>query len=219
MTETGGQGGDKPRWNRAVPSQHEQFELKRQAVLIEAGRAFSRAGYHNTSLDDVAEALNVSKPTLYRYFRSKQEILYECHKVALRLGEESVRYASATGSSGLARILTFLEHYVRALGGELGALAALRDQFALAPEQLEEIRARRRAFEDVFRGWVVVGIEDGSVRPCDPATAVACFMGAVNWLPVWFSPEGPRSATEVARTFVDIFEGGLGTHVTRAVHD
>ena len=42
--------------------------------IIEAGRdIFERKGYYNTSMQDVAEACNISKATLYKLFRSKED--------------------------------------------------------------------------------------------------------------------------------------------------
>ena len=72
-------------WKNVVLSRDQQFALKRAALLRQAARAFSAHGYHDTSLDDVARRLNVTKPTLYYYFASKDEILFE----AQRLGMDS----------------------------------------------------------------------------------------------------------------------------------
>ena len=49
-------------------------ELKREAVIHAAARAFNEHGYHNTSLDDIAAALEVTKPTIYYYFPDKEEL-------------------------------------------------------------------------------------------------------------------------------------------------
>ncbi len=51
---------------------------KREAVLRTAVQLFLEQGYHGTTLNDVAERLNITKPALYNYFRGKDEILYEC---------------------------------------------------------------------------------------------------------------------------------------------
>ena len=48
---------------------------KKEAVLRMAVRLFLENGVHRTSLAEVAAALNITKPALYNYFRSKDEIL------------------------------------------------------------------------------------------------------------------------------------------------
>lgn len=77
------------RWNNAVSGADEQYELKRQAVIAEASKAFGRQGSQNVSLDEIANALNVTKPALYYYFKSKQELIYECHELAMKIGDRS----------------------------------------------------------------------------------------------------------------------------------
>ena len=51
---------------------------KTEAVLQAAARLFYRRGFHGTSLDDIARSLGVSKPTLYYYVASKEQILFAC---------------------------------------------------------------------------------------------------------------------------------------------
>src|SRR3569832_1763296 len=57
--------------------------LKRDAVILAAARAFRARGYHNTSLDDLAASLKVTKPTLYLYVPNKEAILFECFRAGL----------------------------------------------------------------------------------------------------------------------------------------
>src|SRR6202008_2553502 len=64
-------------WKNASQTNDEISRLKRDAIIREAARIFSRDGFHNASLDDVARVLDVSKGTLYNYVRDKQEILFE----------------------------------------------------------------------------------------------------------------------------------------------
>lgn len=92
---------DRPRWNNLVKSPDEQYRLKRQAVIAEAVRAFGRDGYQNTSLDDIAGRLNVTKPALYYYFKSKNELLYECHNLAMDIGDRAIEHAETQGGTGL----------------------------------------------------------------------------------------------------------------------
>ena len=47
---------------------------KRQAILNAAKRAFIAHGYSGTSMEAIAEAAPVSKPTLYNHFKGKQEL-------------------------------------------------------------------------------------------------------------------------------------------------
>src|SRR5437879_12320463 len=63
--------------------------VKREAVIRAAAREFNRKGYHNTSLDDIAARLEVTKPTVYYYVTSKEQLLLQC----LAAGVEQIRAA------------------------------------------------------------------------------------------------------------------------------
>ena len=78
--------------------------MKRDAVIRAAARAFNEQGFHNTSLDDIAAALEVTKPTIYYYVTNKEQLLFECFvaglepiRAALREREESQRARRASG--------------------------------------------------------------------------------------------------------------------------
>lgn len=189
-----------------VASQDEQFRLKRTALLREAARAFNARGFHNTSLDDVAAALGVTKAALYHYVRSKQEILFECHMMAYELGDQALAHVREHSGTGLEKVGLVVRRFVELYSGEMGRFAVLSEHDALEPEQRDAVLARRDAFDRALRGLVEQGIADGSIRPLDAKLAVLFFMGAVNWMATrWFRPDGPLTAVELAAGFEDLF--------------
>ncbi len=197
------------RWNDAVLTRDELYRLKRQAVIREAGRAFSKEGFHGTSLEDIAKTLNVTKAALYHYVKGKHEILYECHKLAHDLGEEAIDMARREGKSGLEKLTLFLRSYIETLTGEFGSCVVLTDIDSLRANDRDEIIARRDKFDRSFRAIIQEGIEDGSIRGCDPKLADLMIMGAVNWIPKWYSPDGERTGSEIAEGFVSLMVHGL----------
>ena len=199
------------RWKNSLQTSDEIQRLKRDAVLREAGRAFSRHGYHNTSLDDVARALGISKGTLYNYVRDKQEILYAFHQLAYELSDRAFAHGRACGGSGAEMLRNVIVHYIELLTDELGACGALMEVDALRPEDRAEAAKRRDAFERAFVAIITEGIRDGSVRAVDPKLAVFTFMGAINWLPRWFNPDGRLPVKVVAEQMADLLLSGLTT--------
>lgn len=198
------------RWATAVPSREEQHAAKRLALIREAGRAFSRKGFHNTSMDDVAKVLNVTKPALYYYIKTKQDILYECHAYALDLGEQAREAAFKASDDPLERIRLLFLKYIELLTGSFGSYAVLAEPVSsLDAEYREKILTRMRDFDTMCRELVEQAIEQGSLTPCDPRLAIAFFMGAVNNITRWYSPSGPRSSEEIAEAFVSFIMDGL----------
>lgn len=199
------QGRKPAAWSNVVVSRDEQFRLKRNALLREAARAFAARGYHNTSLDDVAAALGVTKAALYHYVRSKQEILFECHMMSLDIGEDALKYARTHGRTGFDQLTLVARRYIELITGEMGQIAVLSEYDALNAESRAVIGRRRDHFEKAMRAMLDAGIADGSVRSVDSKAAVFFFMGAVNWMTRWFRPDGPSSGADIAAAFADLF--------------
>jgi AcrR family transcriptional regulator len=53
---------------------------RRQEIVRTAADLFDRAGYSSTTMEDIAHAVGIAKPTLYHYFKSKDEILFWIHE-------------------------------------------------------------------------------------------------------------------------------------------
>src|SRR5712675_1808866 len=71
-------GADSASAWRAGRKRLRDHSVKRDAVIRVAARAFNERGFHNTSLDDIAAALEVTKPTIYYYVSNKEQLLFEC---------------------------------------------------------------------------------------------------------------------------------------------
>ena len=190
-------------WNNAVLNRDEQSARKRGALVREAARAFSARGYYNTSLDDVAEQLGVTKAALYYYVKGKEEILFECHLISSDLGDQAIEFAETVKGNGFERVIALARRYLELLTSEFGAFAVLTEIDALTPANRKIISARRDRFDHQFRAFVAAGIADGSIRPVDPKLTVFYFMGAVNWMTRWFDPQGTYNSQQIAEQFTD----------------
>ena len=80
---------------KAFASRRRDPATKREAVLQTAAQLFLEKSYGRTSLNDVAERLNITKPALYHYFRNKEEILLECYRWGTGLIEEILNEIAA----------------------------------------------------------------------------------------------------------------------------
>ena len=195
------------RWKNA--SHLNEFQLKRDTVLRESGRIFNREGFHNTSLDDVANHLDVSKATLYNYVKDKQEMLFEFHKMALIIGDEAMETARKVEANGAGKLRVAIREYIAMVTERLGGYGVIAELGALKPLDRQEIIAGRERFDKRFVALLAIGVKDGSLRPIDPKMAVFAFMGALQTIPNWFSPNGRLSGAEVAERMTDLLMNGM----------
>jgi len=184
---------------------------KREAVLKTAAQLFLEKSYGRTSMNDVADRLRITKPTLYHYFRNKEEILLECYRIGTGLIQQKLDKISAQGGSGLERVQAFIYAYAELMTVNFGRCVMRLDDGDLSAAALAEVRACKRRIDQSLRHLMQEGIADGSIAPCDPKIAAFAAAGAVNWMCVWYDPAGPLSAEEIAKQFARILTRGLGS--------
>ena len=182
---------------------------KREAVLQTAVQLFIDKGYRQTSLDDVAEKLKITKPALYYYFRNKEEIYLECYRRGIALTQQSLDKIRAHAGSGLEKVAGFIQTYTVIIARDFGRFLVRQDDRELSPEAQSEVRAEKRKIDQSLRSFIDMGIADGSVRPCNVKLAAFALAGAIHSLATWFEPGGALTAEEVGAEFAQTLTQGL----------
>jgi AcrR family transcriptional regulator len=183
--------------------------LKRAAVIQTAARAFNQRGYHNTSLDDVAEMLGVTKPTLYYYVRSKDELLFECFRTGLKPIRAAVKASRARSSPAHPRLIRVLLRYAEAIASDYGGCMVRAEDLNLSAGLHARVKALMSEIDQGIRRLLREGMADGSIGRCDPKLAAFALAGALNWIAHWYRDNQALNAADVARAFVTLFDLGL----------
>jgi AcrR family transcriptional regulator len=184
-------------------------DVKREAVIRAAARAFNARGYHNTSLDDIAADLGVTKPTVYYYVENKEQLLFECFLAGLHPIREAFREAQLRGGSGRERLNAVIRGYALAIASEYGWCMVRAHDQDLRPGMRRQINALKSEIDQGIRGLLQAGVDDGSIQPCDPKIAAFALAGALNWIAHWYRADEPLTAADVADAFVAVFENGF----------
>ncbi len=177
-----------------------QYNAKRRAVIRSAAGAFRRKGYHNTAMTDIAKSLGLSKAALYYYVKSKEEILFECHMMVYDAMETAMKSTRGRSESGLAKLASLYRAFAELLTRD--GLALLADVDSLKGEYQGTVLKRRGTIERAVTRIVKAGMKDGSLREADVKITVFFLMGALNWLNVWYNPEGRLSGEQISEAFV-----------------
>jgi AcrR family transcriptional regulator len=184
-------------------------EEKRLAVLKAAAELFVTAGFHSTKLSDVADRLNITKPAIYYYFESKDEILLECTRMAL---DASERHFAALDEklSARERLQQFMVWYAESMTTPFGkCLVRVAEQDVEEETQKHLIAAKRVIYRRLLQ-LVEAGQQDGSIETaCDAKVATFTIAGALSWLSHWHRPSGKLSAHEAAESVTQLLLNGL----------
>jgi len=184
-------------------------KVKREAVIHAAARAFNERGYHHTSLDDIAAALGVTKPTVYYYVANKEQLLFECFLAGLKPIRAALREADRFGGSARERLVQVIRGYAAAIASDYGWCMVRAHDQDLGPEMRRQINALKSEIDQGIRRLLRAGMEDGSIATGDPKIAAFALAGALNWIAHWYRVDQPLSAEEIAGAFVEFFERGL----------
>jgi AcrR family transcriptional regulator len=182
---------------------------KRDAVLRAAVQMFNARGFHQTSLDDVAASLGISKPTIYHYLGNKDQVLLECVKIGLGQLIAAAEDARTRPGTGADRLCAFLVRYAEINMDDFGRCVIRTGDEALMRESRERFRELKRRIDTDMRTLIIEGIADGSLAPCDPKLAAFTIAGALNWPARWHDPAGSESPQELARHMVDMLCRGF----------
>ena len=182
---------------------------KRDAVLKTAAQLFLEKSYGRTSLNDVADRLNITKPALYHYFRNKEEILLECYRLGAGMIEEILNEIASHCGTGLEKVEAFIYSYANVMTVSFGRCVMRLDDGDLSSEAFAEVRNYKRKIDQRLRSFIQEGIEDGSIAECNPKIAAFSIAGAVNWICQWYEPDGELPAEEIASQFARTLTQGL----------
>ena len=201
---------NKPESPFQTPQQRlEDREAKRNAVLRTAVQMFNERGFHQTSLDDVAARLGVSKPTIYHYLGNKDQVLLECVTIGLSQLLAAAESARQVPGRGADRLTSFLRRYAEVNMDDFGRCVIRTSEEALAPDSRRQFRALKRKIDDALRELIEEGMADGSVAPGDARMLGFALAGALNWPARWHDPDGPQSPEKLAQQLVEWLANGF----------
>jgi TetR/AcrR family transcriptional regulator, cholesterol catabolism regulator len=195
----------KPLFDRA-----KSYEARRMDILRRAALAFAEDGYHQTSVNSLAARLGVSKPVLYYYAKNKDDLLFQCGKVACDALAEAIDEATRSNLKGIDKVRRFFLKYAEIMCGDFGRCLALVDRKALSAGARKKDALIRRELEESLRKMIRDGQADRSIAPRDPVLTARALFGAFNGIPRWFRADGALNAKNVADSYMDLFVLGLG---------
>jgi AcrR family transcriptional regulator len=195
----------------AAPAWRAPGELELTPILRAALDAFSEAGYHGTSVRDIASRVGVTVPALYYHHENKEAILFSLLDTSItRLHGLCLAAIADAADTPQARFLNLVECVVIYMANA-GKSARLDDEIrVLSPELRKIYGARRHEIETMFVQVIESGVQTGVFRVTSPADTARALLGMYQAIPTWFQPGGRLQAPELARRYKDISAHTVG---------
>lgn len=188
-----------------APARRPRRELVEAQIYEQATRLFAERGFAGTSLQDIADAMGMTRPSLYYYVKNKDELL-------ARLVTEITEAPAASTEEIADRDAdapTKLRELVRLIAGQQARHAArfqlvIRSESELPDDLAVAHEAAKRRVLDGFSRIVDQGVRSGEFRPRPVRTTALALIGMCNWVAWWFNPAGSQSAEEVAEQMAEM---------------
>ena len=188
-----------------------KYDQRRREVLRAAARTFNRLGFHIATLDDVAEELGVTKPALYYYAKSKDEILFACGQLALESFSSALDKSLANELSGRERLIKFFRLYTEIICEDFGRCLVFTQPRDLAPKSRRLNIIGRRDLNNSVRDMIRDGIKDGSLRQVDDRALSIAMFDAFNGIGRWYNEKGSSDLHSILDQYFSIFLQGIET--------
>lgn len=180
-------------------------KLLMSEIVDQAMRLFAERGYDGTTLQDVADAVGLSRPNLYNYVKSKDELLVAMVEATARSAADSLREVRQRTDLDPAEKLRMLVRTLvlhRAERPEQFRTLDRSDQ-SLPPEIAKKHLQSRRAVLREITALIEEGVTAGSFRPVDARVTALSIIGMCNWVAWWFHPSPAHPAEPVADQIAD----------------
>ncbi|MCC3290549.1 TetR/AcrR family transcriptional regulator [Arthrobacter sp. zg-Y859] len=181
-------------------------ELARTSVEL-----FARHGYAKTSVQQIVDAAGVTKGALYHYFNSKDDLLFDIYDRILTLQREHLTEIIGRGLPAVETMRLVCEDVIMtSIDWIREGSVFFRSQHMLSEDRQEEVKRRRREYNEAFTALLVRGQSDGVFRTDIPIPVLAAnFFSDPHYLSYWYSPGGSISREQAAAQLTDLYLAGL----------
>lgn len=196
---------------RRVFNVDDDGELSRESILREAVAIFSEKGYRATSLEDVAARLGVTRPSIYYYYKSKQEILLQAHL-------EAADTIFKTAYEIIERPLTVKEKFIKLIENHIidiaknaklvGIFYEEEKELSKTDVRVKELREKRSRYIERFGNLYREGVAQGIFQNTNPKITVLTILGACSWVYRWYREDGELSPETIAKQMAKSLASG-----------
>lgn len=178
-------------------------EKTEAAIRIAAADLIARHGYEAVSMRQLAAEVGVQAAALYRYYSTKEDLLFalmESHMRELAASWEATRPPSPDPS---ARLAAFVDHHIRFHVARRHATHVCNMELrSLSKANLTAILKLRAAYEKELREILREGNDGGAFAIDDTGLTAMAIIQMVTGVIVWFRPGERLSVEGVAKTYL-----------------
>ena len=185
-------------------------ELVEAEIIQHAVRLFAQRGFAGTNLGDIAAAAGLTRPALYHYFKSKDDLLERLvHQLTDDVADRLHAIVADETASPSVRLREMVLVLVRRQLADPARFQLMIRSEAELPGSLADtyLHGRRRVL-DSFVAVIGRGVEAEEFHAANVRTAALGIIGTCNWTAWWYHP-GNDAEEEIAQQLADFAVAGI----------
>ncbi len=202
-----------PAQSREIPGLRERKKARlRQQIIETAIRLFRKQGYEKTRIDDIVKILEISQPTFFRYFPSKDAVLRDVGKRGFECIAERLKSELSTKADTTERLHRLYHAMALEAEADRPLWKAVVLSGAMDPVRSPEVRGVEGVAISRLREILAQGQQRGEITSAFPVVHLAEFMEALYHTVVrqWtVDLTGPHKLTERVDSAVEFFLRGV----------
>jgi AcrR family transcriptional regulator len=185
------------------------YENSRDAILLNAVKAFARVGYPSASMSELALACGTSKAGLYHYYPSKEALLFDClDRYTSKLSSLAMSVI-AHNKNPKEQIRSLIEAFLNEYSTSRDFhVALLHDVKFLSETQQNTIKQQEKIVVEIFANSIQaafpLAISDQNLKPLTMS-----LLGAMNFTFAWLRVDGTISYRQYAQLVAELWLAGL----------
>ncbi|EPD90221.1 hypothetical protein HMPREF1486_06010 [Streptomyces sp. HPH0547] len=194
-------------------------EVRERQMLDAAVAAFARHGYQAASMDDIAEAAGVSKPLVYLYLKSKEDLFMACVRREIRALVAAVRQGTRERGAADQQLWNGLTAFFAHTAARPHGIAVLHRARTQGEPFVQEVTAMRVEITALVTGLLAQAARDtgcdGALAEREVSGLAHALVGAAESLAEWANAraaadgDAAPSAKETAATLMNFCWAGL----------
>ena len=185
------------------------YDTQREQILARAAELFARQGYTATSMNQVALACGVSKPSLYHYVRDKYQLLVEIAEDHVGRLKALAAEARAQPAQPEARVRAMIRSFLDVYAESQAAHRVLTEDVKfLEPADRKRVLDVQREVVSAFAEAIADTRPELRAAELHRPVTMLLF-GMMNWMFTWLQPGGKLTHAALAPVVADLFFGGV----------
>jgi AcrR family transcriptional regulator len=193
---------------KGIPLTKEQQARRRREIFHKVVNVFVKKGFHETSMQEIAQAAGLGKSTLYDYFKTKDEVLIYFFEDQLTNMTEEAQKIALQNLSADKRLRQITEKYLESLQANKNLfLKLMQESQRLKLESQKQVQEKRHAYQDLVCALIDEGIREGVFRKVNSLLAARLLISGIST--VIYGSRSTGTPQEMLKETLDIFFKGI----------